>query len=137
MLIAFPGRVLSHLVAAAALNNRLRALWTLHLDPLTQSRRRPNPAMPPKKSSKPAAATAADFNVGDLVLTKVKGYPEWPGKVCTLLLTTPGMLLLLMLFILCCCGWALQIIDVSSAPENIQRLKAGRPLLVRFYPDAD
>lgn len=64
---------------------------------------------PKKASSKPAPPTAADFNVGDVVLTKVKGYPEWPGK----------------------------IVEPSSSPENIQRLKAGRPILVRFYPDAD
>lgn len=34
-----------------------------------------------KKSSKPAVPTAADFKVGDIVLTKLKGFPEWPGKV--------------------------------------------------------
>lgn len=41
--------------------------------------------MAPKKASstaaKPAAPTAADFSVGDVVLTKIKGYPDWPSKV--------------------------------------------------------
>ena len=42
--------------------------------------------MAPKKASatstgKAAAPTAADFNTGDIVLTKIKGYPDWPSKV--------------------------------------------------------
>ena len=36
--------------------------------------------MPPKKSAAPAL-TADDFKIGDTVTAKVKGYPEWPGKV--------------------------------------------------------
>ncbi|KAK9899145.1 hypothetical protein P389DRAFT_209153 [Cystobasidium minutum MCA 4210] len=62
-----------------------------------------------KATAKAAAPTASDFKLGDIVLTKVKGYPEWPGK----------------------------IVEGSTSPENIQRLKAGRPFLVRFYPDGD
>lgn len=36
---------------------------------------------PKKPSAKAPSVTAADFKIGDIVLTKVKGYPEWPGKV--------------------------------------------------------
>lgn len=38
-----------------------------------------------KATAKAAAPTASDFKLGDIVLTKVKGYPEWPGKVCRVL----------------------------------------------------
>jgi hypothetical protein len=38
--------------------------------------------MPPKKAtSSKAAEPAHDFKTGETVLCKVKGYPEWPGKV--------------------------------------------------------
>lgn len=40
-----------------------------------------------KGVSKAAAAAAArrQWKVGDLVLAKVKGFPAWPAKVCSML----------------------------------------------------
>lgn len=70
--------------------------------------------MAPKKASatatgKAAAPTAADFNTGDIVLTKIKGYPDWPSKV----------------------------MEHDSAPANVQKQRQNRSLLVRFFPDGD
>ena len=38
--------------------------------------------MAPKKSAKKKAAVEGkEFAVGDIVTVKVKGYPDWPGRV--------------------------------------------------------
>lgn len=49
------------------------------------------------------------FETGDIVLCKVKGYPEWPGKVQ----------------------------NPSTASDEVKKARQGKAFLVRFFPDAD
>ena len=91
--------------------------------------------MAPKKATatttKASGPTAADFNVGDVVLTKIKGYPDWPSKVgfndrakrvlCAQLT----------------CIHRVKVMDHDSAPAAVQKQKQNRSLLVRFFPDGD
>lgn len=87
--------------------------------------------MAPKKSStpsaKPATPTAADFSVGDVVLTKIKGYPDWPSKV-----RGRDAASVQHADVQC-----VQVMDHESAPAGVLKQKQNRSLLVRFFPDGD
>lgn len=72
--------------------------------------------MAPKKGGAKGGAAAPanagpshEYNTNDVVLAKVKGYPEWPGK----------------------------LIDQTTAPAAVAAVKGSRPFLVRFFPDGD
>jgi len=66
--------------------------------------------MPPKKAtSSKAAEPAHDFKTGEIVLCKVKGYPEWPGKIT----------------------------EHSEASDLVMKSKGNKQWLVRFFPDGD
>ena len=108
--------------------------------------------MPPKKgaSSKGNAASGSEsheYNVGDTVLCRVKGYPDWPGKVGGSGFSFPGV---------CSLGARieimeanknddadpfntslspLQLVEHDTAPAAVRKSKGNKSLLVRFFGD--
>jgi len=93
-----------------------------------------------KKSGK-SAKEVSSYEIRDIVLGKVRGYPPWPGMVSSIESRVPsGMVSLISHFISPAFRF-FQVVDPENVPEQVMKerptTKKTHFYCVRFFPTGD